>query len=93
PTNELPGINAGSLTQEPIYPYFDANFIRLQDVSLTYKFPSSFLSRISFSELSAFVNIKNLATFTDWEGLDPEYSEQADVPRARSYILGLRLAF
>lgn len=93
PINELPGINYGSLTQEELYPYFDANFIRLQDVSLTYNFPSTVLSKLSFSELAAFVNMKNVATFTKWKGLDPEYTVQSDVPRPRSFILGLRFAF
>lgn len=93
PIDKLPGINGGSLTQEELYPYFDANFVRVQDVSLTYNFPSATLSKFLFSELAAFINIKNLATFTNWEGLDPEYTQQSDVPRARSYILGLRFAF
>jgi len=93
PINELPGINRGSLTQETLYPYFKANFVRIQDVSLTYNFPPSALSWLSFSELSAFVNVKNLTTFTNWKGLDPEYSTQSDVPRARSFVLGLRFSF
>ena len=93
PIDKLPGINSGSLTQEELYPYFDADFVRVQDVSLTYNFPSATLPKFSLSELAAFINIKNLATFTNWEGLDPEYTQQSDVPRARSYILGLRFAF
>jgi TonB-linked SusC/RagA family outer membrane protein len=90
PISVLPGINAGSLTQEELYPYFDANYVRLQDISLTYDLPSSLLSKLLFSDFAAFINIKNMATYTKWKGLDPEYTTQSDVPRARSYILGLR---
>ena len=93
PINVLPGINDGSLTQRELYPYFTADFIRLQDVSLTYNFPSTLLSKFSFSELAVFLNAKNLGTFTKWKGLAPEYTEQADIPRPRSIIVGLRFAF
>lgn len=93
PINGFPGINAGSLTVTDIYPYFDASFIRLQDVSLSYDFPSELLSRLSISDLTAYINIKNLTTFTNWNGLDPEYTTQSDVPRARVFLLGLRFSF
>lgn len=93
PINELPGANRGSMTQEELVPYQKANFVRLQDVSLSYDFPAKMMSRIDVTDLSAFINVKNAATFTNWEGLDPEYSSQTSVPRARSYIVGLRLSF
>jgi len=93
PINVLPGRNSGSMTQEDLFPYFDANFIRIQDISLSYDFPSYLLSKLSFTDLAAFINIKNLATITKWKGLDPEYTLQTEVPRARSFILGLRFSF
>lgn len=71
----------------------DASFIRLQDVSLSYSLPSSLLSKIKLERLQFFVNARNLATFTKWDGLDPEFSTQTTRPQVRSYIFGLRTQF
>ncbi|MGK7393276.1 MAG: SusC/RagA family TonB-linked outer membrane protein [Candidatus Cyclobacteriaceae bacterium M3_2C_046] len=93
PTNELPGLNAGSLYNVNNFaPYFDANFIRVQDVTLMYNFPVEKMTGLPFTNLQAYLNVKNAHTFTSWQGLDPEYDTQSDVPRARSFILGLRMS-
>ncbi|MBY5959388.1 SusC/RagA family TonB-linked outer membrane protein [Membranicola marinus] len=92
PVNTYPGINAGSQLNVPGYaPYHKADFIRLQDISLSYKVPGSTLIRWPVSGIEGFINVKNAYTFTSWQGLDPEYSSQSGVPRARSFIFGLRL--
>lgn len=93
PVDFYPGINAGSQLNITDYaPYFDTDFIRLQDVSLAYRLPVSTLSRMPMSGVEAYINVKNAYTFTDWIGLDPEYSNQSGVPRARSVIFGLRVS-
>ncbi|HUH32586.1 MAG TPA: SusC/RagA family TonB-linked outer membrane protein, partial [Daejeonella sp.] len=78
--------------------YFDdktsnASFIRLQDVSLSYSLPKSMTSRLKLDRLQFFVNAKNLATGTQWTGLDPEFTSQTDRPQVKSYIIGLRTQF
>ncbi|WP_081202939.1 SusC/RagA family TonB-linked outer membrane protein [Niastella yeongjuensis] len=47
------------------------NFIRLQDVSVSYNL-TSLIKTIKFQSLSVFVSGKNLKTWTNWEGWDPE---------------------
>lgn len=68
----------------------NASFIRLNDVTLKYQFPSSILTQLGLHNLEVFVNAKNLATITNWEGLDPELSGQKAIPLTRAYLLGLR---
>ncbi|HPG12690.1 MAG TPA: SusC/RagA family TonB-linked outer membrane protein, partial [Chitinophagaceae bacterium] len=48
------------------------SFVRLQDISLSYNLPSSVLSKIKAQAINIYISAKNLVTFTDWEGWDPE---------------------
>ena len=76
--------------------YRSTDFIRLQDVTLNYKFPSETLKKLKIENLELFANIKNLYTQTDWIGLDPEFSnsasQQTAVPQTTSYLLGLKIS-
>lgn len=52
--------------------YLQRNFVRIQDVSLSYSFDKKVLEKIGFSNLKVFISGKNLHTFTKWRGWDPE---------------------
>ena len=52
--------------------YFSRSFVRLQDISLSYNLNERLTERIGLQGLKVFVSGKNLLTFTDWEGWDPE---------------------
>lgn len=71
--------------------YRSRNFIRIQDVSLSYNFSSRFLDRYKLSNLAVYVSGKNLGTFTDWLGTNPETI--TSYPIARSIATGFRLGF
>ncbi|MCE6990500.1 TonB-dependent receptor [Dyadobacter sp. CY323] len=74
--------------------YLSRNFVRIQDVSLTYQVPKNVLSRVKLANARVFVNGKNLATFTKWLGTDPESGGTAKgFPVPRSFTLGLNLGF
>lgn len=70
----------------------DASFIRLNDVTLGYQLPATFLQRAGINSMEVFVNGKNLATITSWEGLDPELNNQRAIPLTRAYLFGLRFS-
>ncbi|ALJ05420.1 hypothetical protein APS56_09945 [Pseudalgibacter alginicilyticus] len=76
--------------------YRNTDFIRLQDVTLNYRFPSETLKKFKIDNLELFTNIKNLYTQTDWIGLDPEFSDtsgrQTAVPQTTSFLLGLKIS-
>ena len=92
-------IHAGVLYDDPITAqrYAPRSFVRLQDVRLAYNFPSELINRISIDNLRVFVAGKNLLTWTDWIGTDPEISNNAfflgQAPVMTSYSFGINLTF
>ncbi len=71
--------------------YVSRDFIRIQDVSLAYTFPKSFLNKFSLNSLGAFAGVKNVHTFTDWLGTNPEVITSYPMPR--TFSLGFNLGF
>jgi hypothetical protein len=72
------------------------NFVRLQDVSLSYNISASFLKKIDVEKLRIFFSGKNLVTWTKWPGWDPETGigiGMAGRPVLKSYTLGLDIVF
>ncbi|GAB3423543.1 SusC/RagA family TonB-linked outer membrane protein [Niabella aquatica] len=47
-------------------------FVRIQDISLSYSFTQPWITNRHISSLRLFLSAKNVATFTKWEGGDPE---------------------
>ncbi|WP_166637897.1 SusC/RagA family TonB-linked outer membrane protein [Sphingobacterium paludis] len=60
---------------ENFHPYQSRSFIRLQDVTLTYRLPESWAGRAKLANASVFVNAQNLLTWTKWDGWDPESNQ------------------
>ena len=75
--------------------YQDAWFIRLQNVSLSYQVPRTWLSRIGFiSALRLHASANNLFVITPYDGLDPETDAYvAAYPNARTYSFGVNISF
>ncbi|SEM07671.1 TonB-linked outer membrane protein, SusC/RagA family [bacterium A37T11] len=75
--------------------YESRSFVRLQDVSLSYSFSPEMLKRMgSISNLQIYLSAKNLYTWTNWSGWDPELaSDNANYPAMRNVILGAKLSF
>jgi len=73
--------------------YASRSFVRIQDVSLGYDFPSAILHRLKLSRLNAYISAKNLATFTDWPGNNPESISTERYPIARAYTIGFKMEF
>lgn len=81
---------------ETFSPYIQRSFVRLQDVTLSYNLTNPIFQRIKLNRLKLFVNAKNLITFTDWDGWDPETGSGLNAgayPLLRSYTLGLNVEF
>ncbi len=62
----------------PANRYLQRNFVRLQDISLAYNFDENLINSIGLKGLKIFVSGKNLLTFTDWPGWDPESGSGLD---------------
>ena len=50
----------------------DASYIRLRSINLGYNLPASLVSKIRMSSLRVYVGVRNLYTFTNYKGWDPE---------------------
>ena len=78
--------------------YQSRSFVRLQDVSLMYKFSPKLLKTIGgFEYLQLYISGKNLYTWTNWQGWDPEIADDNDdrryKPNVRNIVFGIKLAF
>lgn len=79
--------------------YQQRNFVRLQDVNLSYNMPKKWLSPIGIESLDIYVSGKNLLTFTNWQGWDPEVTDREGEfiggyfgrPVLRSFTVGLNI--
>lgn len=88
--------NPRSVTTPAISPniFMDRSFIRLQDLNLSYDFGGSFLERTPINNLSVYFSAKNLYTWTDWKGWDPETNQGLTIsgrPVLRSYSVGFNV--
>ena len=81
--------------------YISRDFVRIQDVSLSYQFPKGMLNKLKTSNLRVFMSGKNLYTFTKWLGSDPEgggnfSSSQGSgdlFPMPRTFTFGINIGF
>ncbi|GAA3957015.1 TonB-dependent receptor [Pedobacter ginsengiterrae] len=53
------------------------NYTRIKDITISYTFSEKTLNGLKLGSLTAFASGRNLHTFTDWVGLDPELSVNA----------------
>ena len=73
--------------------YDNASFIRVKDISLSYDLPQNLIERISIGQLRLYMTGRNLMTFTKWEDMDPELSDQRGIPLQKEYVIGLQIDF
>lgn len=85
----------------------DADYLRISDITLGYNFKT--LNIPFFDTLRVYMQIRNLITFTNYSGLDPEVQyvnpsvnannkvtsgvDSNGIPNARSYMFGVNLSF
>ncbi|MCZ8217117.1 MAG: TonB-dependent receptor, partial [Cyclobacteriaceae bacterium] len=71
----------------------DGGYTRLKQVTLSYQVPSSLLKKVRVSSLRLYVQGLNLATFTKFNGIDPEVINEAassfgTYPNGRQFTAG-----
>ena len=103
-----PGARYRRLDQEPAFDYTfygDRSFVRLQDVTLAYRLNQSLVEAIGIQSLKLFVSGKNLFTWTNWDGWDPEKNREPNQqqlrggfgtrgrPVLRGFSVGLDMSF
>ncbi|MBC9913824.1 TonB-dependent receptor [Chitinophaga varians] len=109
---ELAAVNSGANIWMPIsgagafYPTSwaveDGSFLRINNITIGYTFPSRWLSRAKIGSLRIYATGNNLAVLTRYTGYDPEVNSRrstpitpgvdyAAYPRSRSFFFGLNL--
>jgi TonB-linked SusC/RagA family outer membrane protein len=80
----------------------DAGFARLRELSLTYEIPEILTSHIRASRASINLAARNLYTWTNWTGLDPENMfleggninlEQSNLPQLATFVATFNVNF
>lgn len=82
----------------------DGSYIRLQLVTLAYDIPKAITTRLGLKGARIYVSGKNLLTFTDYSGFDPEVGrfgtsnlrqgyDLGGYPTAKTYLVGINLDF
>ncbi|GAB3028228.1 SusC/RagA family TonB-linked outer membrane protein [Niabella terrae] len=82
----------------------DASFLRLRTLTLKYDFSKSLVQRIGIADLSTYVTVENLLTFTRYTGQDPDVSvrikdafsttiDYSMTPPLKTVTLGLSIRF
>ncbi|MDO6440404.1 TonB-dependent receptor [Cyclobacterium sp. 1_MG-2023] len=71
----------------------DRSFVRIQDISFSYIFNEGVLGE--FNSLKLFASAKNLVTFTNWGGYDPENATvmRGGFPLMKSFTIGFDFKF
>ena len=82
----------------------DGTYVRIQNIKLSYQLPLAWVNKIRATNVTIYGNVQNVATFTDYTGLDPQVGnfnqsalfQNVDLgrfPTPRVYTLGLKLSF
>lgn len=103
PTNEYPDVVSNNATASMMSDYYveDASYLRLRNVSLSYNFPQKTVNKIGLKNLTVYATANNLHVWTKYSSFDPDVSysnpllpglERLAYPRARSFLLGLKVS-
>lgn len=72
--------------------YEKTDYLRLADFTFGYRVPKGLLKNFFLRRVEAYVNVKNLFTWTAWTGMDPEFiGSQYAAPPTRSLTFGIKL--
>jgi len=82
----------------------DATYVRIQNIKLAYTLPSALTNKAKISRVQVYANVQNVATFTQYSGLDPQIGafnqssltqniDMGRYPSPRVYTLGVNIDF
>ncbi len=82
----------------------DGSYLRLKDISFSYNFTGEVLKKIGINRLQPYFTLSNLATWTNYSGMDPEVNQWGNngavqgidwgtYPHSKSYVFGINFEF
>jgi hypothetical protein len=82
--------------------YHDASYAKLREISASYIIPEQFARRAGFTNATLTLSGRNLKTWTNWTGVDPESffsvepyarTEQAQTPPLQQFVMSFSVNF
>tara|TARA_Y100000310_G_C20700347_1_gene829140 strand:- start:1983 stop:5141 length:3159 start_codon:yes stop_codon:yes gene_type:complete len=82
----------------------DGTYVRLQNVKVSYELPANLIQTVRMARFQVYANIQNVATFTNYSGLDPQIGafnqepmrqniDMGRYPSPRVYTIGVNVDF
>ncbi|MDQ2178456.1 SusC/RagA family TonB-linked outer membrane protein [Marinifilum sp. D714] len=71
----------------------DGDYFRINMISLGYMFKSELVNRIGLKSARLNFNVRNVATFSKYKGIDPSLLGALDYPNTRKYVMSLNIGF
>ncbi len=83
----------------------DGSYFRIKNIQVGYTLPHQISTKIDIAKLRVYISGQNLLTFTNYSGMDPEFSvnEESDnlmkgidrgyYPHSKTYLIGLQIDF
>jgi TonB-dependent starch-binding outer membrane protein SusC len=98
PAGKLPGVASNPYAQQAPsgndFNLYDASFLRLRNVALSYQVPQSLLARMrGANNLRFVVDLQDLGVLTSYPGFDPEFTEANPYPKAYTLSFGAEVGF
>lgn len=73
--------------------YTNANFLRLNNISISYDLGKRILNKLKLRELNMYVQAQNLFVFTNYKGSDPEVMNFGGISPLSIITYGIKLSF
>lgn len=73
--------------------YESTDYWRVKDITLSYNLEQSVLDKLNISKFRVYATGRNLFTFTNYEGLDPEFTGTRNGPLQKTFTLGFNVSF
>lgn len=73
--------------------FSDASYLRLKTLAIAYQFPKLVLENLKLESVKMYIQAQNLATFTNYNGPDPENQSYTQLPPLRTIVFGIQLTF
>jgi hypothetical protein len=90
------GISAANAANQAAFSdalYSDASFIRLKNMSLSYKLPARWQKKMGCNNARIYALAQNVLTITSYRGADPETQRLYQLPPLKTLVIGVDLTF
>ncbi len=82
-----------SQTDLPILAFEKASFLKIKDITLSYKLPKTTVNQIGIENIRVYGSLQNYFTFSNLENYDAERGGQISNPLAKHMVFGLNVTF